>query len=107
MPLLDMQPSDVSCVLSTLKYIQLTAKKLNQTPKLTFDLPLYVKAAKLKLEYEDLDDVVIFLGQFHQQKAFITAITTLMTGSGLSAILTAVYGDKSGIICKQITYAFW
>ena len=91
MPLLDMQPSDLSCVLTTMEFIQSEAHHLSHIPKLTFDLSLYVKAAKLKQQDDSLSDVVLFLGQFHQRKSFIGAIANIMTGSGKCYIITALY----------------
>ena len=44
LPMIDMDPSDLSCVYSTLCYVSSHAKKHNVTPILTFDQPLWWKA---------------------------------------------------------------
>ena len=99
-----MQPSDESCVLSTMKFVQCEALRLGQTPKLTFDLPLFIKSCKLKLQNDDLANIVLFLGQFHQQKSFIGTIATIMSGSGLDGVLATVYGEKAGNIRPKSSF---
>ena len=43
-PMIDMNPSDCTCVYSILKYIQEYAHRHNVTPIITFDQPLWWKA---------------------------------------------------------------
>ena len=43
-PLLDLNPGDMSCVYLTLEFIASQAQKNNVTPIMTFDQSLYLKA---------------------------------------------------------------
>ena len=45
--MIDMDPSDLSCVYSTLCYVSSHAKKHNVTPIVTFDQPLWWKALQI------------------------------------------------------------
>ena len=47
MPMLDYNPTDISCVYSNLLVIADQAMKLNVTPVVTFDQPLYYKAVTI------------------------------------------------------------
>ena len=47
MPMIDMNPSDMSCIYSTLKFVAKQCDKLQVTPVVTFDQPLYWKAFTL------------------------------------------------------------
>ena len=44
LPMIDLNPSDPSCIYSTIKFVSCQARKYNATPVLTFDQPLYWKA---------------------------------------------------------------
>lgn len=47
LPMIDLNPSDMSCVYSTLQFVCNQAEKLNVKPVLTFDQPLYWKAQQI------------------------------------------------------------
>jgi hypothetical protein len=47
LPMIDMNPSDMSCIYSTLHFVESQAKKLSVAPVLTFDQPLYWKAIQI------------------------------------------------------------
>ena len=47
LPMIDLNPSDMTCVLSTLNYISKHAKRYNVTPIITFNQPLWWKALTL------------------------------------------------------------
>ena len=64
LPIIDMDPGNLSCIHSTLTFIQNHARKYNRTPIVTFDQPLYWKALAV-LEKGDLDKMFIRLGGFH------------------------------------------
>ena len=96
LPILNMAPSEASTVLTTLKFIQSQAQKYKQVAKLTFDLPLYMKAKALQSSDESLKDIFICLGKLHQRWAYMKGITHIMTGSGLEAIVKILCGEKSG-----------
>ena len=96
MPMIDMKPTDPSCILSTMKFVAKEAKDYGHTPILTFDQPLYWKALEIQMWEKDqeVNDIVLVLGQFHTSMSFLGSIGHLMSGSGLDAILKLVYADN-------------
>ena len=98
LPMIDMDPSDLSCILSTLQYVSDQAKYYNVAPVLTFDQPLFWKAMTI-IESEpstsDLKSFVLRLGGLHTQMSFLGCIGHLMAGSGLQEILEIVYADNA------------
>jgi hypothetical protein len=93
LPIVNLPPTDVNCVYSTLLFIETQSKKLNiTTPCVTFDQPLFIKAMDIALA-KNLN-VVIRLGGFHVILSFLGSIGTLMRGSGLEEILSVVYGKN-------------
>ena len=68
--MIDMNPSDTSCIYSMLKYIQEHAHCHGATPIITFDQPLWWKALMIvltELIESDLRDIVLKLGGFTQK----------------------------------------
>ena len=47
--MIDMQPSDYSCIFSTMQFISEQAKKYDRTLILTFYQPLYWKAKEIQM----------------------------------------------------------
>ena len=87
-PIIDLPPTDLTCICSTLLFIQSQAKKMNiLTPCAAFDQPLWYKAsgiiAKKKLN-------ICHLGRFHTPMSFLSAIGEMMSGSGIEEILELV-----------------
>ena len=85
LPMLDLNPGDMSCVYSTLEFIASQAQKNNVTHIMTFDQPLYLKALTvISSEHTDCDlkSIILRLGTFHLQMSFLGAIGYLMAGSG-------------------------
>ena len=100
LPMIDMNPSDVTCVYSTLKYIQEHAHR-HVTPIFTFDQPLWWKALMIVVTEPDMSDVVLRLGGFHTEMSFLGSIGHLMAASGLQ--------DLGTNLCIQccVTHAHW
>ena len=72
-PLIDMNPSDMTCVYSTLKYIRKHACRHGVTLIITFDQPLWWKALMIivaEAEGSDLNNIVLRLGGFHMKMIF-------------------------------------
>ena len=91
LPIVDLNPNDMSCVLSVLKFVEKQAARLNmETACVTFDQPLYIKAVEIA-HAADLN-VVCRLGGFHLLMNFMGAIGAIMNGSGLSAAWETCYG---------------
>ncbi|PIK60571.1 hypothetical protein BSL78_02507 [Apostichopus japonicus] len=68
LPMIDLDPSDPSCIYSTMKFVSSRAKQQNVTPILTFDQPLYWKAMTIIQSQpvcSDLKRVVLRLGGCH------------------------------------------
>ena len=98
MPMIDMNPSDLSCIYSTLKFVAKQCDKLQATPVITFDQPLYWKAYNIavnKPEDIDIKRVTVRLGAFHTEMSFLGAIGKLMKNSGISELLSTVYAPNT------------
>ena len=94
LPILDLNPSDESCIYSTLIYIQRQAEHLNvTTPCITFDQPLWLKAVEI-ITSKSLN-IVCRLGGFHTMMSFMGSIGSMMKGSGLEEALETVYGPNA------------
>ncbi len=85
LPMIDMDPSNMSCIYSTLKFICSQASKLQVTPVLTFDQPLWFKALIIvenEPENSDIKQVGLRLGGLHIEMSFLGSIGHVMAGSG-------------------------
>ena len=86
LPIIDLHPSDESCIYSTLTYIQSEAIHLNvPTPCITFDQPLYLKAVEI-INAKAMNIVCRF-GGFHILMSFLGSIGSMIKGSGLEEAL--------------------
>ena len=98
LPKIDMDPSDMSCVYSTLKYVAEEARRHDVTPVLTFDQPLWWKAQLViacELPNSYLRNIVLRLGGFHTEMSFLGSIGHTMAGSGLQELLELVYAQNA------------
>ena len=94
----DLDPSDPSCIYSTMKVVSSQARRYDATPILTFDQPLYWKALTIfqsQLDGSDLKGMVLRLGRFHMQMSFLGNIWHLMAGSGLQELLEVVFAGNA------------
>ena len=86
LPIIDLSPTDPTCIYTTLKFVIDQAKSLNiKTPVLTFDPPLWLKVSDIK-NCKSMD-IVLILGGFHLMMSFMGSIGSLMKGLGLSEAL--------------------
>lgn len=89
MPIIDMNPSDSTCIYSTLMFVSEHARRHGVTPIITFDQPLWWKALMI-VESEpmgsDLKGIILRLGGFHTEMSFLGCIGHLMASSGLQEI---------------------
>ena len=91
LPIISLNPNDMTCIFSTLTFLEKQATRLNmETACVTFDQPLYIKAVEVSFS-SDLR-VVCRLGGFHLLMNFLGAIGDIMAGSGLSDALETCYG---------------
>ena len=88
LPIIDINPSNSTCIYSTLMFISDHARKHGVTPILTFDHSLWWKALMIvesEPEGSDLRGIVLGLGGFHTEMNFLGCIGHLMDSSGLHA----------------------
>jgi hypothetical protein len=67
LPMIDLSPSDPTCIYSTLTYVSKHAEKHNSIPIITFDQPLYWKALMIILsepEESKLKTTVLKMGGY-------------------------------------------
>jgi hypothetical protein len=98
LPMIDMDPSNETCIYSTLHYISGLAKKFNTLPVVTFDQPLWWKAMLIVHAEEEVSPVkkiVLRLGGLHVEMSFLGAIGHLMTDTGLKEVLQTVFADTT------------
>ena len=85
LPIIDLSPSDETCIYSTLLYIQSQAEQLSiPTACITFDQPLWLKAVEIITERSLR--IVCRLGGSHTM-SFLGSIGSMMKGSGLEEAL--------------------
>ena len=91
LPIIDMDPSDLTCIYSTLRFVTSHARRHNCTPIVTFDQPLWWKAYNMVGSTSDLQPIVLRLDGFHTKMSFLGAIGHVMCGSGLHELLEVTY----------------
>jgi hypothetical protein len=85
LPIIDMNPSDMTCIYSTLLYTQQEASRLKlSTACITFDQPLRLKVVEI-IKDKGLN-IVCRLGAFHILMSYLGSIAHVMKGSGLSDV---------------------
>ena len=93
LPIIDLQPSDPTCIYSTLKFVESEARKLGvTTPCITFDQPLWYKATAI-IQEKKLN-IVCRLGGFHLLMSFLGSIGTVMSGSGIEDLFEEAYATN-------------
>ncbi len=98
LPIIDMNPSDTTCIYSTLSFVSENAKCHSVTPVITFDQLLWWKASMIlqgEPDYSDLHKIMLRLGGLHVLMSFLGAIGHLMAGSGLHEMLDLIYASKA------------
>ena len=88
LPMIDMNPGDKTCILSTLDYLCSLSSK-HMLTIITFDQPLFWKMSEI---VNAIRDVILLLGTFHTFMNVLGAIGTLMDGTGL---METVYGENA------------
>ena len=98
LPIIDLTPSDPTCVRSTLEYVSEHARRHDKIPVLTFDQQLWwIAYMVIESQTQDspLRQIILVLGGFHTEMSFLGAIGSLMAGSGLKEAITQVYAEGS------------
>ena len=94
LPMIDLDPGDMSYIYSTLLFVSAEASSHN----VTFDQPLWWKALTIiSCEHDDseLKSLVPRLGAFHMQMSFLGSIGYLMHHSGLQETLETIYAPNA------------
>lgn len=96
LPFLNHDPNHADTIYSALAYAQSLAEKhqLGVCP-VTFDQPLYIKAAEIVQASPDLTNPIVRLGGFHLVMSYMGAIGYIMSGSGLQGQWETVYATNS------------
>ena len=100
LPMIDMDPSNMTCIYSTLSFVSKQARCHNSDPVLTFDQPLYWKGRNIIQDEPDdsaLHSIVLRLGGFHTGMSFLGSIGNIMNNTGLSELLESVYAPAAVI----------
>lgn len=99
LPMIDMSPSDSTCVYSTLTFVLKHARKYHiDIPIITFDQPLWCEAYCLvntEVANTAFKKIVVRLGGFHTVMSFLGSIGHLMAESGLKELLEMFYASNA------------
>lgn len=98
LPMIDMNPSDMTCVYSTLKFVNSHARSNRVTPILTFDQPLWWKALTVQESVDkdnEIKSMVLRLGGFHTLMSFLGCIGHLMADTGMQELLECIYAGNT------------
>jgi hypothetical protein len=98
LPMIDLEPSNMTCIFSTLTYVCEQANRYHVAPVITFDQPLFWKAMtiiEIEPSWSPLKQIILRLGGLHMEMSFLGCIGHLMAGSGLAPILEVVYAENA------------
>ena len=94
LPIIDLQPTNLTCIYSTLIFFQRQVDQMNiKSPLVTFDQLLWCKTQGLIAD-KGLN-IVCRLGGFHTLMSFMGSIGYMMSGSGLEEIWRQVYAENT------------
>ena len=96
--MVDMDPTDLSCIYTTLKFVSCQAFEQGCVTILTFDQPLFWKASMIvdsERKDSDISEIIGRLGGLHCQMSFLGSIGHLMGGSGLQDLMSTVYAENT------------
>ena len=92
-PFIDLDPNNMSTVLTALMFVSDQCKKHKVEPVVTFDQPLWLKAMMIKKKSSL--PITILLGNFHKQMSFLGSIGYVMKNSGILELLSTAYAPNS------------
>ena len=95
LPIIDLDPTNTSCIYSTLLFVIEHAKKMKiPTASITFDQPLWLKATGI-IKEKNLTEIVCRLGGFHTLMSFLGSIGFAMDGSGIQELFEESYASNT------------
>ena len=97
LPFIDLDPNNMSTVLTTLMFVLDQCKKHKVEPVVTFDQALWLKAMMIKKK--NSLPITILLGNFHTQMSFLGSIGYVMKNPCILELLSSAYAPSSA---KQI-----
>ena len=84
LPFINLDPTRPSTVHTALCFAHKECEKQGRLAcPVTFDQPLYMKAAEIVAASPDLTRVFVRLGGFHMLMSYMGSIGNIMTGSGI------------------------
>ena len=96
LPFVNNDPSNQDTLYSAISFIQNTSVKYKlEAVPVTFDQPLYIKAADIVESSPDLTNIFVRLGGFHLIMSFLGAVGYIMSQSGLRNQWETVYASNS------------
>ena len=96
LPFVNHDPSDPSTIYTSLTFAQKLSDQYNLgVCPVTFDQPLYVKAAEIVASSPDIKSICVRLGGFHTLMSYMGSIGYVMAGSGLEALWETVYAPNT------------
>lgn len=100
LPLIDMIPSHPDTMMTSMAFAQVYTHNIGQQFVIfTCDLQLYRVALEVQWTYpERFSNVILWLGGMHSLMSFIGSIGTLMADTGLSDIMSSVFGGVSKML---------
>ena len=102
LPLIDLNPSDESCMYLTLIHIIDQAKYLNiEIPCVNFNQLLWIKAFEI-VKTKNLR-IVLRLAGFHNLMSFVRSVGFSMEGSGLEKVFGTDYGKNTVMLSGKAT----
>ncbi len=98
LPFINLDPGNASTIYTALSFAQKQSEKYGLgTCAVTFDQPLYIKAAEIVSASPDLSKVIARLGGFHLLMSYMGSVGFIMAGSGLGTLWGTVYAPESVI----------
>ena len=96
--MIDMEPTDMSCIYSVLHFVVKLAKKHGIVPILTFDQPLCWQAIIItdaKPQDSNLHNLILIIGGLHTERSFLGSIGYLTIAPGLQQLLEVIYAPNA------------
>ncbi len=95
---INQDPTNPNTIYSAMCFVQRLSDKydLGMCP-VTFDQPLYIKAAEIVQASPDLSKICVWLGGFHLLMSYMGSIGYIMGGSRLDALWESVYEPNTVI----------
>ena len=102
LPFIQLDPSNPSTIYTALSFAKSQCELHGiKTCIVTFDQPLYIKAAEIVAASTDLPHAVVRLGGFHLLMSYLGSVGYIMGGSGLDTLWETVYA--AGTVIHMMT----